>query len=89
MIEIGSLVKLKSEFRGISPADIRNRDLMVEDINGGLAVVSYHLNLKEVNFFHKAPSWVANPEDPSIRVVMYSVPLDFLEVIGEKMQEIV
>jgi len=71
MIEIGSLVKLKSEFRGISPADIRNRDLMVEDINGGLAVVSYYLSLLGVNIINKAPSRVANTEDPYKRVVLY------------------
>lgn len=90
MIEVGSFVRFREGKEHNAPSVIRYLNLRVVEINGNVAVITLLMNTKGVgNFAAKTSSVIANAEEPWMMDLMYSTPVEWLEIVGEHLPEII
>ncbi|MCB9020162.1 MAG: hypothetical protein H6546_07520 [Chitinophagales bacterium] len=90
MIEVGSFVRFMEGQEFNAPATIRYLSLKVVEINGDVAIITLLVDTKDVGGFPvKTIGAIASAEEPWMIDLMYSTPIEWLEVVGERLPEII
>ena len=88
MIDIGSIVAVRPKYHKLISSVLIKNPLIVEEVNKDCAVVYCLRNVNPFNFLIGNSS-SAFFDNPGVRASLFMIPLEYLEEIGVKLQEII